>query len=46
MKNLNQFTKNLPKEESELSIQDSSRILAEFFNGLVIDVNEEYIYDS
>ena len=46
MKNLNPIKKKLSKEDRKISVQEPSKLLAEFFNGVVIDLNEEYAYDS
>ena len=46
MTNLNPIKKKLSKADRKISIQDSSRLLAEFFNGIVIELDEEYKYDS
>ena len=46
MKNLNAVEKKLSKEDSKISVQDPSILLAEFFNGFVIELDEEYAYDS
>ncbi len=45
MTNLNPIQKKLVKENRKVSVQDPSKILAEFFNGVVINLDEEYIYD-
>ena len=46
MKNLNLIKKKLSKEDGEISLQDPSKLLAEFFNGVAIKLNEAYLYDS
>ena len=46
MINLNPIKKKLSKLDRKISIQDSSKLLAEFFNGVVIELDEEYEYDS
>ncbi len=46
MTNLNPIKKKLSKVDRKLYIQDSSKLLAEFFNGVVIELDEEYKYDS
>ena len=46
MTNLNPIKKKLSKVNIKISIQDSSKLLAEFFNGVVIELDEEYRYDS
>ena len=45
MTNLNPIKKKLAKENRKVSVQDPSKLLAEFFNGVVIKLDEEYIYD-
>ena len=40
MKNLNLTKKKLSKENREISVQDPSKLLAEFFNGVVIKIDE------
>ncbi len=46
MKNLNPIKKKLCKEDRKISVQDTSKLLAEFFNGVVIKIDEAYAYDS
>ena len=46
MKNLNPIKKKLSKEDRKISVQEPPKLLAEFFNGVVIELNEEYAYDS
>ena len=46
MKNLNRIKKKLSKEDKKISAQDPSKLLAEFFNGVVIKLDEAYVYDS
>ena len=46
MTNLNPIKKKLSKADKKISIQDTSKLLAEFFNGFVIELDEEYKYDS
>ena len=43
MTNLNPIKKKLSKKDIKVSVQDPSKLLAEFFNGLVIKFQEEYI---
>ena len=45
MTNLNPIKKKLAKEDRKVSVQDPSKLLAEFFNGVVIKLDEEYEYD-
>ena len=40
MKNLNLVKKKLSKEDRKISEQDLSKLLAEFFNGVVIKLDE------
>ena len=46
MKNLNPIKNKLSKEDRKISVQDSSKLLAEYFNGVVIKLDEAYEYDS
>ena len=45
MKNLNLIKKKLSKEDRNISFQVPSKLLAELFNGVVIERDEEYAYD-
>ena len=45
MTNLNPIKKKFVKEDRKKSVQDPSKLLAEFFSGVVIKLDEEYIYD-
>ena len=46
MKSLNLIKKKPSKEARKKYVQDSAKLLAEFFNGAVIKLDEEYAYDS
>ena len=46
MNNLNPIKKKLSKLDKKISIQEPSKLLAEFFNGVVIELDEEYEYES
>ena len=46
MTNLNPIKKKLSKENRKVSVQDPSKLLAEFFYGVVIKLDEEYAYDA
>ena len=46
MTNFNPIKNKLSKAVRKISIQDTSKLLAEFFNGVVIELDEEYKYDS
>ena len=47
MKNLNIIKKKLSKEDKKISVQDPSKLLAKFFNVVVIKIDETYdAYDS
>jgi len=46
MTNLNPIKKKLSKLDKKVSIQEPSKLLAEFFNGVVIELDEEYEYES
>ena len=44
MTNLNPIQKRLSKENRKVSIKDPSKLLAEFFNGVVIKLDEVNLY--
>ena len=46
MTNFNPIKKKLSKADRKVSVQDPSKLLAEFFNGVVIELDEEYEYES
>ena len=46
MTNLNPIKKKPAKENRKVSAQDPSKLLAEFFNGVVIKLDEKYVYDA
>ena len=46
MTNLNPIKKKLSKLDKKISIQAPSKLLAQFFNGVVVELDEEYEYDS
>ena len=45
MKNLNPIKKKLFEKDKKISVRDPSELLAEFFNGVVIELDKEYAYD-
>ena len=45
MKNLNLISKNTSEGDPKLLVNEPSKLLAEFFNGVVIELDEEYRYD-
>ena len=46
MTNLNSIKKKVSKEDLKVSVSDPSKLLAEFFKGDVIQIDEEYSYES
>ena len=46
MTNINLIKKKLTKENRKASVPDPSKQLAEFFNCVVIKLDEEFAYDS
>ena len=46
MSNLNLIKKEIAKEYLKVSVSDPSKSLLEFFNGLVINIDEKYSYGS
>jgi len=45
MKNINPIEKKISKEKRRISLLEPSRLLADFFNGVVIEFEEEYVYE-
>ena len=46
MTNLNQIKKEISKESKKVSINDASKLLAKFFYGEVIEIEEVNINDA
>ena len=46
MTNLNLIKKKFAKADRKISIQHPSKLLAEFFNGVLNELDEEYVYDT
>ena len=46
MTNSNPIKQKLLKADRKISIQDPSKLLAEFFNGVVIELEEKYENES
>ena len=46
MTNLNSIKKKISKEDRKVSVKDPSKLLSEFFNGLFIQIDEKYSYES
>ena len=46
MQNINPIEKSFFKEKKGISLIETSRLLADFFNGVVVEVEEEYINDT
>ena len=46
MSNLNLTKKTLSNSDRKLSLNDPVKLLAEFSNGVVIELDEEYKHDS
>jgi len=45
MKDINLIEKNFSKEKKIISLTEQSKLLADFFNGVVIEFEEEYIHE-
>ena len=45
MEYINRIEKNFSKEKRIISLIEPSRLLADFFNGVVIEVEEEYVHE-
>ena len=46
MKNINPIEKKISKEKRIISLIEPSRLLADFFNGVIVEVEEEYVHES
>ena len=46
MQNINHLEKRFFKEKIGISLLETSRLLADFFNGVVVEVEEEYVHES
>ena len=46
MRNLNLIIEKISKKDLKVSVNDPSKLLAEFFNGLVVQIDEKYSYES
>ena len=46
MQNIKPIEKNLFKEKKVISLIETSRLLADFFNGVIVEVEEEYVHES
>ena len=46
MTKLNSIKKKISKEDLKVSFSDPSQLFAEFFNGVVIQIDKEYSYES
>ena len=46
MKNLNLIKKKIPQEDLKVSVIDLSELLGEFFNGVVIKIDEKFRNES
>ena len=46
MGNIKPIEKSFLKEKKGISLIETSRLLADFFNGVVIEVEGEYIHES
>ena len=45
MKNINPIEKKISKEKRIISLIEPSRLLADFFNGVIIEVEEKYVHE-
>ena len=45
MQNINPIEKSFLKEKRSISLIETSRLLADFFNGVVVEIEEEYVHE-
>ncbi len=43
---INPIEKSFFKEKKRISLIETSRLLADFFNGVIVEVEEEYVHES
>jgi len=43
MENINPIEKKISREKRKISLIEPTKLLADFFNGLVVEVEEEYV---
>ena len=43
---INSIEKSFLKEKKRISLIETSRLLADFFNGVIVEVEEEYVHES
>ena len=46
MQKINPIEKSFFKEKKGISFLETSQLLADFFNGVVVEVEEEYVHES
>ncbi len=46
MRNIKPIENSFLKEKKGISLIETSRLLADFFNGVVVEVEEEYVHES
>ena len=46
MRNINPIEKKVSKEKRIISLTEPTKLLADFFNGVVVEVQEEYVHES
>ena len=46
MRNINPIEKKVSKEKRIISLTEPTKLLADFFNGIVIEFEEEYVNES
>tara|TARA_B100001287_G_C22308302_1_gene356010 strand:+ start:77 stop:217 length:141 start_codon:yes stop_codon:yes gene_type:complete len=46
MQNTKQIEKTFLKEQKVISLIETSKLLANFFNGVIVEIEEEYVYES
>ena len=43
---INPIEKSFFKEKKRISLIETSRLLEDFFNGVIVEVEEEYVHES
>ena len=46
MKYLNSIKKKISRKDLKFSVKNTSKLIAQFINGVLIQINEKYNYES
>tara|TARA_B100000212_G_C26964779_1_gene359990 strand:- start:141 stop:281 length:141 start_codon:yes stop_codon:yes gene_type:complete len=46
MQNINPIKKKISKKDKKFSLEDQSKFLSDFFNGVIINLDKQYKHDT